>query len=376
MKRLQSLLAMLCALSTAPLFGQSIQTETEEYKLSVELVAEGFDSPWAMAFLPSGELLVTERSGNLYLIDDGEIDEVQGVPDVWNKGQGGLLDLELHPDYAEPGSDWIYLTFSSAKKSGEPGRGGNTALMRARLAENKLVDQQLLFKALPNYPQTRHFGSRIVFDRSGFLYVTIGDRGDRDRVQSFNNYRGKIIRLHDDGRVPDDNPFVGDSSKLNEIWSSGHRNPQGLALHPGTGLLWAHEHGPKGGDELNLIDKGLNYGWPLITYGVNYSGTTITRETSAPGLEQPVTHWTPSIAPSGMAFVYGDMYQHWQGNVLVGSLKFRQLRRLELDDDQVVHQETLLDGIGRLRAIEQGTDGLIYIATEAPGRIYRLIPVR
>jgi glucose/arabinose dehydrogenase len=373
MRRLLSLVIFF-TLMTTQAFAQSVQVETESLRLKLELVVEGFDSPWGMAFLPDGSLLVTERAGKLYRIVDGDVAAVRGVPDVWDNGQGGLLDIELHPMFDKPEKNWVYLTFSSPLEDGEPGRGANTALMRARLKDNQLVDQQLLFKALPNYPESRHFGSRVVFDREGALYVTIGDRGDRDQVQRLDNYRGKTIRLNDDGSVPADNPFVGDSNTPDEIWSTGHRNPQGLALQPGTGLLWSHEHGPKGGDELNIVRKGINYGWPLITYGVNYSGTSITRQTAAPGLEQPVIHWTPSIAPSGMAFITGDTYEGWRGNLLVGSLKFRQLRRLQIDGTQVTHQETLLDGIGRVRAIEQGPDGLIYIATESPGRIYRLVP--
>ncbi|MEM7259491.1 MAG: PQQ-dependent sugar dehydrogenase, partial [Pseudomonadota bacterium] len=325
---------------------QSNRVVTQEYNLDVELFAEGFDNPWAMAFLPDGDLLVTERAGRLYRVSQGRLTEIHGLPEVWDSGQGGLLDIELHPQYGS-GQDWIYLTFSSPRARGEGGRGGNTALMRARLDNDQLVDSQLLFKAQPNYRPSKHFGSRVVFDRDGYLYVTIGDRGDRDQVQRYDNYRGKIIRLHDDGRVPDDNPFVDDPQRHNEIWSGGHRNPQGLALHPATGALWSHEHGPRGGDELNLVTKGANYGWPLITYGINYIGTEITDKTSAPGLLQPVLHWTPSIAPSGMTFVDSDKYPAWEGNILVGSLKFRQLQRLVIKGETVTHQETLLQGIGR-----------------------------
>ncbi len=354
-------------------FGQSVTDSSEHYQLTAELFAEGFDSPWGMAFLPNGHMLVTERAGRLYRIGDGKITEVSGTPEVWANGQGGLLDIAVHPDYTTPGQDWIYISYSSPKQKGERGRGANTALLRARLREDRLVDQQLLFKAQPNYPQAQHFGSRVAFDRAGYLYLTIGDRGGRDQVQRFDNFRGKIVRLHDDGNVPLDNPYIEDSGRLDEIWSTGHRNPQGLALHPQSGQLWSHEHGPKGGDELNIINKGINYGWPLITYGVNYSGSRITEETSKPGLEQPVLHWTPSIAPSGLTFVSGQQYPEWEGNALVGSLKFRQIQRLEFEESKVIHREVLFDGIGRVRAIEQGPDGMVYVATEKPGRIYRLI---
>lgn len=351
-----------------------VKSQAQSFRIDV--VAEGLKNPWAMAFLPNNDLLVTERSGSLYLLRDGEsqLTSVKGVPEVVARGQGGLLDIELHPDYQQPGSEWIYLTYSSPRQRGEPGRGANTAVMRAKLKDDVLVDQQRLFKALPNYRQTQHYGSRVVFDRDGYLYVTVGDRGGRDQVQQLDNFRGKIFRLWDDGSIPDDNPFVGNPRALDAIWSTGHRNPQGLALHPSTGELWSHEHGPRGGDELNVIGKGKNYGWPTITYGVNYSGSVITDETSRTGMEQPVTYWDPSIAPCGMAFVTGDRYPEWKGNVFIGSLKFQMVQRVELNGQKVVHQESLLNGIGRIRAIEQGPDGLIYIATEAPGRIIRLLP--
>ena len=244
--------------------------------------------------------------------------------------------------------------------------------MRARLQNNQLVDQELLFKALPNTRGKRHYGGRIAFDADNHVFLTVGDRGDRDEVQRLDNYLGKIYRLHDDGTVPEDNPFVSVDNAVAAPWSYGHRNPQGMETHPQTGQIWAHEHGPRGGDELNLISGGKNYGWPSITYGVNYSGTKITDEKSRPGMEQPVVYWVPSIAPCGMSFVDSDKFPAWKNNVLVGSLKFTQIRRLEFDGDKVVHEETLLDGIGRVRAIEQGPDGAIYIAVEGPGRVIRL----
>lgn len=357
-----------------PLIAESASVSTEKHDLTLEVVAEGFDSPWGMAFLPAGEILVTDRAGSLYLLRNGRKTDIEGVPEVWARGQGGLLDIELHPDYAESDNQWIYLTYASPDRRGEQGSGANTALLRARLDGNRLVNQEVIFKALPNYRSRHHFGSRVVFDQEGYLYMTIGDRGDRDKVQSFSNFRGKIIRLNDDGSIPSDNPFVGQPNHLDAIWSGGHRNPQGLAIHPQTGQLWSHEHGPRGGDELNLIRKGVNYGWPLITYGVNYSGSKITSATSRAGLEQPIVHWTPSIAPCGMTFVTSNVYPEWQGNILVGSLKFQQLHRLELNENIVTHEESLLENIGRVRAIEQGPDGYIYVAVEGPGKIYRLVP--
>ncbi len=350
---------------------------SEVQNFRIESVADGFDSPWAMAFLPGGDLLVTDRSGSLNLIADGkrQSSPVGGVPEVRASGQGGLLDLELHPDFSAPGNGWIYLSYASPKQRGEKGRGANTALMRARLRNNQLVDQELLFKAQPNYSQTQHYGGRIVFDGEGNVYLTVGDRGGRDEVQQLDNARGKIFRLHDDGSIPEDNPFLGTKGATPSTWSTGHRNPQGFAVHPETGVLWAHEHGPRGGDELNIIEGGKNYGWPIITYGVNYSGSQITPNTAMAGMEQPVTYWVPSIAPSGMAFLTGDTYAGWDGDLFIGSLKFQRVYRLVLDGQKVVHQESLLNGIGRVRAIEQGPDGFLYIAVEKPGRIVRLIPV-
>jgi glucose/arabinose dehydrogenase len=346
--------------------------DSEKQRFTVSTVASGFQIPWAMAFLPNGDLLVTDRVGELRIIRGDKLlpEPVGGVPKVVAGGQGGLLDLEIHPDYANNG--WIYISYVSPKQKGESGRGGNTALMRARLQNNQLVDQELLFKALPNTRGKRHYGGRIAFDADNHVFLTVGDRGDRDEVQRLDNYLGKIYRLHDDGTVPEDNPFVSVDNAVAATWSYGHRNPQGMETHPQTGQIWAHEHGPRGGDELNLISGGKNYGWPSITYGVNYSGTKITDEKSRPGMEQPVVYWVPSIAPCGMSFVDSDKFPAWKNNVLVGSLKFTQIRRLEFDGDKVVHEETLLDGIGRVRAIEQGPDGAIYIAVEGPGRVIRL----
>lgn len=380
MFRCKALLVIGFSLAFGSVFsdqGSGEQHESEAQNFRIESVLDGFDSPWAMAFLPDGGMLVTDRSGSLHLIEGvtGQSHSVSGVPKVKASGQGGLLDLELHPDYSKADNGWIYISYASPKQRGEKGRGANTALMRARLKNNTLVDQELLFKAQPNYSKTQHYGGRIVFDGEGYVYLTVGDRGGRDEVQQLSNARGKIFRLHDDGRVPEDNPFVGTQGATPEIWSTGHRNPQGFAVHPETGVLWAHEHGPRGGDELNIIEGGNNYGWPAITYGVNYSGSQITPDTAMPGMEQPVTYWVPSIAPSGMAFLTGDTYAGWQENLFIGSLKFQKVQRLVLDGRKVVHQESILDGIGRVRAIEQGPDGYLYIAVEKPGRIVRLIPV-
>ncbi len=372
-----AIVTSLLALSV-PAAGDSLKSESvksEKFNFTVETIAQGLSIPWGMAALPNGGMLITERTGALRLLDaNGNLhpDPIQDTPNVQSSGQGGLLDVAIHPDYKNNG--WIYLSFSSPKSSGEPGRGANTALLRAKLENHKLVEQQLLFKALPNYSAGVHYGSRITFDSAEHVYLSIGDRGGRDETQSLKNYRGKIIRLNDDGSIPNDNPYLTTVDARPEIWSWGHRNPQGMEQHPETGEIWAHEHGPRGGDELNLILKGQNYGWPTTTYGVNYSGTKITDVVTRPDIVSPVTYWVPSIAPCGMAFVHGDNYPGWKNNILVGSLKFQQIQRLEISAGKVTHQEILLDGVGRVRAIEQSNDGTIYIAVETDGKILRLVP--
>ena len=336
---------------------------------TVESVVEGIQNPWGMAFLPNGGILISEKSGKLILHKSGKNIEIANVPEVYNRGQGGLLDIELHPNYKENG--WVYFSYAS---SDGDGKGGNTAIMRTKLSNNKLVDQQLLYKAVPNSTRGQHFGSRLEFDRNGYLFFSIGERGDRDvNPQDIKRDGGKIYRINDDGSIPKDNPFVGNNGAKKAIYSYGHRNPQGLALHPDTGILWEHEHGPRGGDEINIIQKGKNYGWPVITYGINYSGTKITDETSKPGMEQPIYQWTPSIAPSGMTFVTSNKYPKWKGNLLVGSLAFQYLERLELKNNKVVYREKLLDGMGRIRNVRQAPDGYIYVGIEGKG-IIKLVP--
>jgi len=336
---------------------------------TAKLVVDDIQNAWGMVFLPNDAILFSEKSGKLLLYKSGRVTEIKNVPKVYNRGQGGLMDIELHPEYNKNG--WIYFSYASSE--GE-GKGGNTAIMRARLSNNELKDVEQLYKASPNSTRGQHFGSRIEFDNNGYLFFSIGERGNRDvNPQDITRDGGKIYRLQDDGSIPDDNPFVGETGAKKAIWSYGHRNPQGLALHPKTGILWEHEHGPRGGDEINVIRKGKNYGWPIITYGINYSGTEITNETSRPGMEQPLYQWTPSIAPSGMAFVTSDKYPKWEDNLLVGSLAFQYLERLEIKDNQVVYREKLLDGMGRVRNVRQAPDGFIYISIEGKG-IYRLEP--
>ncbi|SDL41134.1 PQQ-dependent sugar dehydrogenase [Kriegella aquimaris] len=336
---------------------------------TAELLVDGLQIPWGMAFLPDGSMLITEKSGELIHFQDGTKTKVSNVPETYQRGQGGLLDVALHPDYANNG--WLYMTYASSQ--GEE-KGGHTALSRAKLVNDALTDIEVLYKATPNTTKGQHFGSRIEFDNDGYLYFSIGERGARDEnPQDIKRDGGKIYRLFDDGRIPEDNPFVGTDGAKTAIYSYGHRNPQGLAKNPGTGAIWDNEHGPQGGDEINIIKKGANYGWPVITYGINYSGTPITDKTEMPGMEQPLHYWVPSIAPSGMAFVTTDNYGDWKGSILVGSLKFQYLERLILEGNKVVRREKLLADEGRVRDVKEGPDGLIYVAVEGKG-IFKLVP--
>jgi len=341
--------------------------EPSSYTYSVENVVSDLQIPWGIAFLPDGSLLITEKSGELIHFKDGEKQLVQGMPAVYNRGQGGLLDIVLHPNYEQNG--WIYFTYASSEGNEE---GGNTALARAKLENNQLNSLEVLYKASPNTTRGQHFGSRIVFDKEGYLYFSAGERGERDiNPQDITRDNGKIYRLNDDGSIPTDNPFVDEPNAKKAIYSYGHRNPQGMILHP-DGEIWVHEHGPKGGDEINIIKKGANYGWPVLTYGENYSGTSITSETSRPDMEDPIYYWVPSIAPSGMVYVTSDKYPHLKNNLLIGSLKFQYLELDILEDQKVIKRERLLEGIGRVRDIKQGPDGFIYIAVEGLG-IVKLI---
>ncbi|MGC1632275.1 MAG: PQQ-dependent sugar dehydrogenase [Gelidibacter sp.] len=336
---------------------------------SYDLVVSDLSIPWGIAFLPDNSMLINEKEGKMICFKDGVKTEVQGVPKVYNRGQGGLLDVALHPNYKENG--WIYFTYASSEGEDE---GGHTALMRAKLDDNTLVNKELLYKATPNTTKGEHFGSRIVFDNDGYLYFTIGERGNRDEnPQDITRDGGKVYRLNDDGSIPNDNPFVNQAHAKKAIYSYGHRNPQGMVVNPDTGQIWVHEHGPKGGDEINIIKKGANYGWPVISYGVNYSGTKFTDITEKEGMEQPIHYWDPSIAPSGMAFITSDKYPGWKGNLLVGSLKFSYMDKVVLDDENVVREERLLDGLGRVRTILQGPDGYIYVGIENLG-IVKLLP--
>ena len=344
--------------------------ESEEHRFRVVTVATGLVNPWGLAFLPNGDLLVTEKAGRVRLVRKGTRQPVPvpGAPEVVARGQGGLLDIELHPRFAQ--NRLVYLTYS------KPGpQGATTALARARFDGTRLVDLRDVFVADAWSRTGAHFGSRIVFDRAGMVYVSVGERNEKTPAQDLSDDKGTILRLHDDGRVPRDNPFVGRQGARPEIFSYGHRNPQGMALHPTTGELWANEHGARGGDEINRVRAGRNYGWPLITHGVDYSGARISPDTARTGLEQPLLHWTPSIAPSGMAFYTGDRFPRWRGSVFNGALAGQQLRRVVFDGDRPVRQETLLRGRARIRAVKMGPDGFLYLLTdESDGSVLRLEP--
>ncbi|WP_444995953.1 PQQ-dependent sugar dehydrogenase [Aliikangiella sp. IMCC44359] len=360
------LILLFSILISSPAFSQK-----QSHSYSLKTVITGINVPWGMVQLPDGNFLVTERAGNLYYVDikSNKNHKVEGLPDIQSRGQGGLLDIELHPDYATNG--WIYFSYSSSQGSGS---GSNTAIMRAKLKGMTLVDKQQIYKATPNSRKTQHFGSRIEFDKDGFIYFSIGDRGKRDvNPQNITLDGGKIYRLHDDGRVPKDNPFINHQQAKTAIYSYGHRNPQGMEMNPVTGDIWVHEHGPKGGDEINIIKKGKNYGWPVISYGVNYSGSKFTELTKKDGMEQPIWYWVPSIAPSGMTFVTSDKYPDWQGNLIVGSLKFSQLVLCRIKEGKVFNQAILFKGIGRVRNVKQMPDGYIYVATEN-NKIVQIVP--
>lgn len=362
-------LGLSLALSSGLASAQTPQTiRTQEAAVRVVTVASGLENPWGMAFLPDGRLLVTERPGRMRVVRDGQVSPPLGnLPQVFDSGQGGLLDVTLDPEFAR--NRLLYFTYA------EPGDGGaGTALASAVFAETELRDVKVLFRQQPKMSGGLHFGSRVVVGPDGKLWLGLGERYRRDEAQNLNSHLGKLIRLEKDGRVPADNPFIGRGDARPEIWSYGHRNIQGMARHPGTGAVWLHEHGAQGGDEINIPERGRNYGWPVITHGIDYSGAKIGIGAAAPGMEQPLLHWTPSIAPSGMAFYTGSKIPAWRGNLFVGSLKFGTLHRVVLDGTRVVRQEQMLKEIGdNIRDVRDGSDGFLYIATDSPrGRILRL----
>ncbi|MEM7021373.1 MAG: PQQ-dependent sugar dehydrogenase [Pseudomonadota bacterium] len=333
-------------------------------------VAGGLEHPWGMAFLPSGDVLITERPGRLRILRNGVLDPtpITGLPEIQASGQGGLLDVALDPDFAD--NQLIYLSYAAF---GDGGSGTHVA--RARLNGGALEDVEVIFEGFMG-SGGRHFGSRLVFDQDGYLYVTLGDRGDADRAQYLGDLAGKVVRLQPDGGVPQDNPFVGDGNAAPEVFSYGHRNPQGMTVHPETGAIWLVEHGPRGGDEVNVVKEGVNYGWPVITYGRAYSGFSIGEGTEKEGMAQPAHYWVPSISPSGMAFYEGDAFPEWQGDLFVGALSGDLLARLEINGEEVTGEERLIEyTLGRIRDVRIGPDGLIYLLNDQEeGALWRLEP--
>ena len=340
-----------------------------QHRFQLVKVTGGLEHPWGFAFLPDGSMLVTERPGRLRRIANGQLDPelVAGVPSVYASGQGGLLDVALHPRFVENGL--VYLSYAS------PGKGGGaTAVARGRLTDNRLENVEELYVALPRAGGSRHFGSRLLF-AEGYLFITAGERGDADRAQALDDPAGSILRLHDDGRVPGNNPFVARADARPEIYTYGNRNPQGMTQEKSTGLIYAIEHGPKGGDELNLIEVGVNYGWPVITYGLSYTGFKIGEGTHKAGMAQPIHYWVPSISPSGLMIYDGDHFPAWRGSFFIGALSGRLLARLEIEQGKVVEERLLEDWGKRIRAVRQGPDGLIYLLTDHPdGMLLRLEP--
>lgn len=368
------LFSLLLVLSLATPAWADTAFRSQDYPLRVVTVADGLDYPWGLAFLPDGAMLVTERDeGTIRVVRaNGSLSPpLKGTPRVANGGQGGMLDVALDPDFAN--NNLIYFSFS------EPGNGGaGTAAGRGVLdrGANTLRNVEILFRQVPKTSGGRHFGSRLVFSREGHLYITTGDRGERDRVQDTSINRGQVIRINRDGSTPDDNPFVGRDGYRPETWSLGHRNPQGAARHPETGKLWTVEHGARGGDEVNIPLAGRNYGWPVISYGVHYSGFKIGEGTHKDGMEQPVHYWDPSIAPGGMTFYTGDKFPKWRGNAFVSALKYQMVSRLTLDGERVVSEERLFEGMDkRIRTVVNGPDGYLYLLVDdSDGEILRVEP--
>ena len=377
----KTLLATFCAsiliTATAPVLAAPPQEmKSEQGTLEVWQVAKGLEHPWALAFLPDrGGMLVTERPGNLRVVDyDGKLSApINGVPKVWAKGQGGLLDVVLSPDFKQDRT--VYLSYA---EGGGAGDKAGTAVGRGQLSEDlkTLKDFKVIFRQEPKLSVGNHFGSRLVFDRDGYLFITLGENNDRPTAQDLDKLQGKVVRIYPDGKVPDDNPFVGQSGVRPEIWSYGQRNPQGAALNPWTGVLWENEHGPRGGDEINIIERGKNYGWPLATHGINYSGQPIPEADgkTAEGAVAPHHVWEKSPGLSGMAFYDADRFKAWQHNVFIGALVSQELIRLQVDGDKVVHEERLLGELNkRIRDVRQGPDGYLYVLTdEDDGGLYKV----
>ncbi|WP_438480991.1 PQQ-dependent sugar dehydrogenase [Oleiharenicola lentus] len=353
--------------------------KAKDHSFTVEIVADKLSHPWAVAFLPENKILVTEKPGRLRVIDNGKLlpEAIRGTPAVRDAGQGGLMEVALHPDYAKNG--WIYLAYSDPAKDKNGRDVSLTVIVRGKIRDGAWVDQETIWKASIEFYRPGggvHFGCRIAFDKDNYLFFSHGERGRGEDAQDLTKPNGKIHRIHDDGRIPVDNPFVDKPNAFKSIWTYGNRNPQGLDFDPRTGVLWETEHGPRGGDETNVIRRGLNYGWNTITYGMNYDGTPITDKTAQEGMEQPALYWTPSIAVCGIDFYEGDAFPKWKGHLLVTSLAKEELRLLTIDGEKVTGQQTLLANLGRLRDVGSGPDGSIYLVVNGPDRLVRLVPAK
>jgi len=354
-----------------------VAQSNEAAGFEVVSITESLNHPWSLAFLPNGDYLVSERAGNLVRITpDGKRFKVQGVPGVYHEGQGGLLDVALEPGFEDGG--WIYFSYSAVSEDDDDLANTEVARGKYNIRQNRLYDVEVIFKAQPKVEGDNHWGSRLLFAPDGSLYITLGERFDyKEEAQKPENHLGALVRIHPDGSIPQDNPFIGQDNVMPEIFSYGHRNVQGMALNPETKTIWTHEHGPKGGDEINILEAGANYGWPKVTYGISYWGFEISDKTSAPGIKDPVLQWTPSIAPSGMAFYSGDKFPEWRGDLFVGALAHKHLRRIILDGDSVKEQIVLLkDRKDRIRDVRQGPDGYLYVLTdEDDGALLQLKPL-
>ena len=344
---------------------------TDEINYEMELVFEDENIIWAIEFFEDNSILATVKSGSLIHYKNGTKTMIKGLPEIYLRGQGGLMDIVFHPNFED--NRWLYFSYAS-EDAGE--KGGNTTISRARLIDDSLENLEVLYKGAPNTRKGQHFGGRLEFDNDNYLYFSIGDRGNRDVYpQDISLDGGKIYRINDDGTIPNDNPFFNNLNTKKAIYSYGHRNPQGMFKHPDTGKIWTNEHGPRGGDEINIIEKGKNYGWPKITYGINYSGTTITKNKSLPDMEQPLYYWLPSIAPSSFEYISSDIYPGWKGSLLAGALVFKYIERIELKNDKVIFRSKIAEDLGRPRDIKQGPDGYIYASIEGKG-VYKIIPTK
>ena len=342
---------------------------TDELNYEMELVFENEGIIWGLEFLNDNSILATLKSGSIIHFKDGVKKELKGVPEIYLRGQGGLLDIAIHPNFEK--NKFIYLSYASEDTEG---KGGNTTISRAILNDDTLEELEVLYKGTPDSRKGQHFGGRMEFDNENYLFFSIGDRGNRNvNPQDITIDGGKIYRIKDDGTIPKDNPFYNDGNAKKAIYSYGHRNPQGMFKHPVSGKIWTNEHGPRGGDEINIIEKGKNYGWPKITYGINYSGTTITKNKSLPNMEQPLYYWIPSIAPSSFEYISSEIYPNWKGSLLAGALVFKYIERIVLEDDIVVSRSKIAENLGRPRDIKQGHDGYIYVSIENKG-VYKIMP--